>query len=654
MDTPNNEPKYKMTISLSVLDHLGRGLYSNVPAVLSEVVANAWDADAENVDIRIDSDKKEIVICDDGSGMTDEDINRKFLNVGYQKRIVETNAGITDRGRKPMGKKGIGKLSVFAIADTVEIHTVRDDTKSAFKMDFNDITESIKIDPKSDYHPVDLGSNEIEINKGTKVILSDLRKQRTPAIKFIRQRLARRFSIIGKDNFSISINGSGITARDRNFYDFIEYVWYFGEQRNLPSTFPNALNKVPENYIYGDMEEYTISGWIGTVGKQGQIDEDTNGIVIFASGKLVHENLLKDMMQGGVWTKYVIGEIEADFMDETNSEDIITSARQSLNENDDRYADLKRFLEDGVIKRIATNWLKWRREAGAERTLRERKNVKRWFDRLGPDQQKNAKQLFGKIEALIGMDEEGKRELYKASMFAFQRLCITDQLSILSSLETEKDFELISKLFGSLTDLARAHYYDIAKVRIAVIEKFKRMVDENQKEKVIQEHIFKAPWLLDSSWERAAINTRMEESVTKEFGKITQQLSDAEKRARIDLRYQTVSGSHVIIELKRYGARVEIYTLLAQLEKYKTALRKCLNEFPEQYSRMPIIAICITGRRTRSEDVDRLLIAANARWMTYNDLIDNALASYQNYLKAEQRISELVEIIESIDEDFDT
>ena len=40
---------YKMTISLNVLSHLGINLYSNIPAVLSEVVANSWDADAEVV-----------------------------------------------------------------------------------------------------------------------------------------------------------------------------------------------------------------------------------------------------------------------------------------------------------------------------------------------------------------------------------------------------------------------------------------------------------------------------------------------------------------------------------------------------------------------------------------------------------------------------
>ena len=45
-----------MTVDLNVLDHLAINLYSNIAAVLTEAVANAWDADAETVDIRIDPD----------------------------------------------------------------------------------------------------------------------------------------------------------------------------------------------------------------------------------------------------------------------------------------------------------------------------------------------------------------------------------------------------------------------------------------------------------------------------------------------------------------------------------------------------------------------------------------------------------------------
>ncbi|HHY01814.1 MAG TPA: hypothetical protein GX686_02960 [Paracoccus sp.] len=40
-----------MPCSLNALEHPGINLYSNIPAVLSEIVADAWDADAENVTI---------------------------------------------------------------------------------------------------------------------------------------------------------------------------------------------------------------------------------------------------------------------------------------------------------------------------------------------------------------------------------------------------------------------------------------------------------------------------------------------------------------------------------------------------------------------------------------------------------------------------
>ena len=72
-------PLFRMTISLNVLEHLGINLYSNVPSVLSEIVANAWDADASMVRITWDRSADLIVIQDDGTGMTPEDINERFL-----------------------------------------------------------------------------------------------------------------------------------------------------------------------------------------------------------------------------------------------------------------------------------------------------------------------------------------------------------------------------------------------------------------------------------------------------------------------------------------------------------------------------------------------------------------------------------------------
>lgn len=48
------EHKYEMTISLQIVEHLGLNLYSNTSAVISEAVANAWDADAKTVEITLE------------------------------------------------------------------------------------------------------------------------------------------------------------------------------------------------------------------------------------------------------------------------------------------------------------------------------------------------------------------------------------------------------------------------------------------------------------------------------------------------------------------------------------------------------------------------------------------------------------------------
>ncbi len=108
-------PNYELKIDLNALNHLGLNLYSNVPAVLSELIANAWDADANDVHLNFnlnDADTK-IIVMDDGCGMDATDINNKFLTVGYQRRKTSRDDVTPQKNRTVMGRKGIGKLSVF-------------------------------------------------------------------------------------------------------------------------------------------------------------------------------------------------------------------------------------------------------------------------------------------------------------------------------------------------------------------------------------------------------------------------------------------------------------------------------------------------------------------------------------------------------------
>jgi len=76
---------FRFAISLSVLNHLGRNLYRNFITVLGEAISNSWDADAKNVWIDFDKEKRFFTIKDDGEGMDHEDFRSKFLKIGYSR-----------------------------------------------------------------------------------------------------------------------------------------------------------------------------------------------------------------------------------------------------------------------------------------------------------------------------------------------------------------------------------------------------------------------------------------------------------------------------------------------------------------------------------------------------------------------------------------
>ncbi len=646
--------KYTMTISLSVLKHLGIGLYSNVPAVLSEVVANSWDADANEVRITIDSTGGEIVIEDDGSGMTTDDINNKYLTVGYDRRKNEPALTAIHK-RRPMGKKGIGKLSVFSIADIVTVYSKKDSEVSGLLMARDEIEAAIEDeDGDGQYHPTSLNSDTIDIRKGTRIVLRDLKKNVSTSKTFLRRRLARRFSIIGpENNFRVFVNEKEITAKDREFFPKLEFLWYLGkESEGFVEKCANVKKSIKLSNIVDSSKGYEVTGWVGTAIDQKSIDEENNTIVLFARGKLVHEDILKEIKEGGLFTKYLIGEIDADFLDSDDEDDAITSGRQRVKEDDPRYDLLKNFVQKEILKRIQGEWTEFRKEGATGKALKN-PAIAKWYNRLKGDHIKAAQSLFAKIESLGGIDQEGKKELYKHGIMAFEKLALRNTLSALDRIEREQDFELIKELFVSIDEIEAVHYHQIVRGRLEVIHQLERMVDSDptSQERVLKEHIFDHLWLLHPSWERASTDQRIEQAVTKEFDAVTAKLSQEERDGRIDIRYRTAAGKHVIVELKKYDVAVNIHDLTKQIAKYRSALEKCLRtKFPGEPK--VIETICVLGSSPHPKDdearnIDALRVQG-ARFVTYDTLIAESLDSYSEYLQKEQEISEILEIIESI------
>lgn len=647
-------PEYRMTLSLNVLNHLGIGLYSNIPAVLSELVANAWDADASTVSILLNIDAGVIEVTDDGRGMTIDDINERFLKVGYQRR---QHGNTTRRGRPVMGRKGIGKLATFAIARVVEVHTCHDQHEPlAFQMDRQEIRKRIRLDDSDIYNPKSISPQVADARTGTRLVLRELDKALTRTGPHLKRRLARRFSIIGRaHDFEVLVNRDSIGPQDRAYYDKLEFLWILGDDTAQDSFGSITERRRLDSTIQIEEQDHDISGWIGTVDRPETLNDVNNSIVLLSRGRLVHENILPDFKEAGVYAQYIVGEVNADFLD-NDGEDIVTSGRQSVKEDDLRYNAIKDFVHR-ALRKIRDQWTTLRREDGTRRAL-VYPSIKEWYNQLGPDRKRMAKNLFGKIESLMLPDVAAKKEIYKASILAFEKLSLRDLLSDLDSIETERDFQVLSRLIRGVDEVEAVHYYDIVRGRLGVIQK---LIDiaPTALEKVLQDLIFDHLWLLHSSLERATSDAHIESTVMREFSKENLKLSDEEKKGRIDIRYRTAVGTHVIVELKRYQSTVKAHSLVGQLQKYRDTLKKCLSQrFPDDIR--PIQLVAILGKPPTPDNTDdnrernkRMLEAIDARWVTYDQLILEAKRSYAKYLSQEQDVRRLMATLERLDADLD-
>ncbi|MGI5286174.1 BbrUII/HgiDII family restriction enzyme [Nonomuraea polychroma] len=643
--------RFVMSLSLNVLNHLGINLYSNVPAVLSEIVANAWDADATEIRIDIDRLSKRLVVEDNGTGMTFEQINDRFLRVGYRRR--EDGGGFSETfGRRVMGRKGIGKLSLLSIAGTVEIHTARDGAKHGFRMRLSDIQDQIGDGPSGgNYHPEAI-EPMIESDHGTRIVLSELSKRLTGTSAYVRKRIARRFSVIGRlHDFHVWVDGGEVTAADRDYLQKIQYLWIY----DLPG--PDSVLGdlgLPERWERrpaGEVDAMPITGWMGTASNTADLkgskeEESLNRVVLMVRGKLAHENLLEAITDSNMYTKYLVGELHADFLDLDEQPDIATSNRQRIIEDDERYTQLIEFLSSELrhIKRI---WVELRREAGANKAF-EFAVIKHWFDSLSSAHRRQARDLFGKISQLTIEDEMERRELFIHAVLAFENLRYRDNLNALDRIDPE-NLAALASLFQDIDEIEAVMYYRILQQRLKIIDVLQSAVDEDALERVLQEHLFDHLWLLDPSWDRAA-DSHMEQVVEEAFAEITHRLSADERKRRIDIRYRRTTGAHVIVELKRYGVRTTTNSLQEQVLRYKKALKKWLESTGREKDLIEVV--CVVGRDLKDwGDADdketslKQLALHNIRVVKYDRLLADARSGYSEYMEQKRELNRLEPIL---------
>ena len=312
-----NKPKQAeayFKLSPRILDHLGLSAYNSVQKCLTELVANAYDADAKEVRITLPTTINRnavIEIVDNGVGMSEKEIREKFLYLGRNKRL---DGEKTESGRLVIGSKGIGKLAGFGIASKSQITSWKNKIQSALTLDRATLE---RLDSLAD-HPMLITTIRTTHSTGTQIKLLGLHKDlRLPTAETLRRHLFK--SLPNRPDFRVFVDGVECSAED---------------VPGLKTHFSFRIRGVGE-----------VSGfYILATARQPK-----PGLVIRVRGRVVTEPSLfgLDTHAHGFFTaEKIVGEINADFLDPLTKGkglDLINTSRDG-------------FLEDAPVVMKLKDW----------------------------------------------------------------------------------------------------------------------------------------------------------------------------------------------------------------------------------------------------------------------------------------------------------
>ena len=188
--------KMNLTASARLIMQLGEQLIEDELVALLELIKNAYDADANNVDVVIDTDTitpygvGRIEIKDDGNGMIPSIVRNSFLRLSTSFKEEEKSSIYYHR--RVLGKKGIGRLSFQRLGNYITVETVPnierfEETDLLKDEDVEFIKEYRKINIDIDWSefPIDMDFSDIiatvkyekdvVASSGTKIVIQGIK-----------------------------------------------------------------------------------------------------------------------------------------------------------------------------------------------------------------------------------------------------------------------------------------------------------------------------------------------------------------------------------------------------------------------------------------------------------------------------------------------
>jgi hypothetical protein len=300
-----------VTVDKSHLITIGERLYSESIELIRELVNNAYDADATEVEIKMTEEY--IEVKDNGTGMDREGL-RQYFNIGSPEKVAKNKSPMFHRDL--IGQFGIGKFASLSACECFEVYTQRSDF--AAKVTF-DKMEWEKEGGQWNL-PLQILPPDRERGDGTTVTLLRLTRAFEP------EEVVRKIvegTPLKAQNFVVRLNGLRITPRSLSghripFLEGTDFGPVHGEIIILPSSIASP-------------EEFGIEVKV----KQVTIRREFFGLEHW--GKLISR---------------VRGEVHADFLP-------VTTDRSGFVQDSSQYQVFRKVMEkvvqevDDILKRLA-------------------------------------------------------------------------------------------------------------------------------------------------------------------------------------------------------------------------------------------------------------------------------------------------------------
>lgn len=368
-----------MSFDPHTIEHLGIKMYSVLPNAIAELIANAYDADATEVHIRIinTKDDKRIIVSDNGVGMTFNEINENFLRIGRKRR--ESDNGISlNKKRKVTGRKGLGKLAFFGIGDIIRIKTFKNGEATSFILSWDELIGTNGNDYEPKFH-VEQCDTRIQ---GTNIELCSLKRKSDIDLNNLAISLSKLFNFFD-ENFIVDISYNGEKAIQINNelkYKNIDGQFYW----EIP------VDEVCDSYF----SNYGISGTI--LATEKPLKPGLRGITLYAHGRLVNAPEFFGVGESSHGYSYLTGWLNVDFIDE-GEEDVISTDRQSLSWDLPQTAELQNNLQL-LLKAIERDW-RGKRKSERRRKITEKTkvDVNSWFEKLPGSLQNDVETIVNSV-----------------------------------------------------------------------------------------------------------------------------------------------------------------------------------------------------------------------------------------------------------------